>query len=500
MCPVFQGYACQQSVEIFMNTLMLSRIQFGLTISFHYLFPPLSIGLAMLMVVMEGLYLKTGNKVYEQMARFWTKIFALTFGIGVATGIVMEFEFGTNWANYSRFVGDIFGSPLASEGIFAFFLESGFLAILLFGWDRVSPKMHFFSTAMVSLGSIFSAVWINVANSWMQTPAGFKLLVKSGGAIHAVTFPANTNFGRFHQLVAHGQVIKAEITSFWQVVFNPSTLDRLLHVLLGAEMAGAFLVISISAWYILKNRHMEIATRSLKIGLAAAVIGSVLQLFSGDLNARMIAHYQPAKLAAFEGVYKAHSPASMSIFGWANSKNQTVEGIKMHDMLSWLLYFNSRHAVLGLDHFKRSDWPPVNPVFQTYHLMVGIGMFLIFISLLGILFWWRGTLFQRRWLLWIFVFSVAGPEMANEFGWFSAEVGRQPWIVYGILRTSQGVSPHLPAGEVLASIIMFGLVYLMLGTLFIFLLNGKIQHGPDEHPALEAPPASPLPAHGRMNA
>lgn len=482
-----------------MNTLMLSRIQFGLTISFHYLFPPLSIGIAMLMVVMEGLYLKTGNKLYEQMARFWTRIFALTFGIGVATGIVMEFEFGTNWANYSRFVGDIFGSPLASEGIFAFFLESGFLAILLFGWDRVKPKMHFFSTIMVSLGSIFSAVWINVANSWMQTPAGFKLLVQDNGGLHTLAFPANANFGRFHPLVTHGQVIKAQITSFWQVVLNPSTLDRLLHVLLGAEMAGAFLVISISAWYLLKSRHLELATRSLKIGLVAACLGSVGQLISGDLNARMIARYQPAKLAAFEGIYKAHAPASLSIMGWTNSKTQTVEGIKMHDMLSWLLYFNPKHAVIGLDQFKRSDWPPVNPVFQSYHLMVGIGMGLIFVSLLGVFFWWRGSLHKQRWLLWIFVFSVAGPELANELGWFSAEVGRQPWIVYGILRTSQGVSPHLPAGQVLASIIMFGLVYLMLGVLFIFLLNRKIQHGPQEPGELQLPTKSPLPTHARMD-
>ena len=483
-----------------MNTLMLSRIQFGLTISFHYLFPPLSIGIAMLMVVMEGLYLKSGNRIYEQMARFWTRIFALTFGVGVATGIVMEFEFGMNWANYSRFVGDIFGSPLASEGIFAFFLESGFLAILLFGWDRVKPKMHFFSTLMVSLGSIFSAVWINVANSWMQTPAGFKLLVKNGRTMRSITFPADAVFGRFHPLVSSGQVIKAQITSFWQVVFNPSTLDRLLHVILGAEMAGAFLVVSISAWYLLKNRHRDFAARSIKIGLAAALIGSVLQLVSGDLNARMIAKYQPAKLAAFEGVYKASAPASLSIMGWTNSKTQTVEGIKLHDMLSWLLYFNPRHAVVGLDHFKHSDWPPVNPVFQSYHLMVGIGMGLILVSVLGAFFWWRGSLHRQRWLLWIFVFSVIGPELANELGWFSAEVGRQPWIVYGILRTSQGVSPHLQAGEVLASIVMFSLVYLLLGALFIFLLNRKIQHGPEEHGTLETPENAPLPTHARMDA
>ncbi len=458
-----------------MNTLWLSRVQFGLTISFHYLFPPLSIGLGVMMVVMEAMYLKTRNKIYESMARFWTRIFALTFGLGVATGIVMEFEFGTNWANYSRFVGDVFGAPLASEGIFAFFLESGFLAVLLFGWDRIGPKTHFFSTIMVSFGSIFSALWINVANSWMQTPAGF-------------------------HLVLHNGVLRAQITNFWQVVLNPSTVDRLVHVLLGALMSGAFLVLSVGAYYVLKRRHEDFGQRCVKIALIAAVIGSLAQLISGDFNAKMIGKYQPAKLAAFEGHFPADAPAGMSLFGWVDSKTQTVYGPRIPGMLSWLMYYNTKAPVIGLDHFPPALRPPVNPVFQSYHAMVTIGMALIFITLLGVFYLWRGTLFQKRWLLWVFVISVVGPELANELGWFSAEVGRQPWIVYGIMKTSQGVSPHLAAGEVLASIIMFGIMYVLLGALFIFLMNRKIQQGPGEAVAELPSPAAPVPGHARLDA
>ena len=451
-----------------MNPVFLSRVQFGLTISFHYIFPPLSIGLGLMMVIMEALYLKTGKAVYSQMARFWTGIFALTFGLGVATGIVMEFEFGTNWANYSRFVGSVFGGPLAMEGIFAFFLESGFLAILLFGHDKVGKRLHFFSTLMVFLGSAFSAVWITIANSWMQTPAGYKLIYKNG------------------------RPIAAHVTNYAQVLLNPSAMDRLSHTLIGALLSGAFLVLSVSAFYVLRNRHVDCAQRCIKIALVVAMSTALLQLLTGDFNARMIAKYQPAKLAAFEGHFKADAPAGMSIMGWVDAKTQKVYGLRIPGMLSWLLYWNPNHPVIGLDHFKPSDRPPVKPVFQSYHLMVAMGMVMIGLALAGYFFWWRRSLFRQRWLLWLFVISAVAPLIANEAGWFSAEVGRQPWIVYGILKTSQGVSPHLPAGEILTSIIMFSFIYLMLGALFVFLLTRKILAGPapiepspdGQHPAV----------------
>src|SRR3954469_16341007 len=294
---------------------MLARIQFALTIMFHYLFPPLTIGLGIVLVYLEGMFLHTGDPLYESAAKFWTKIFGLNFALGVVTGIVMEFEFGTNWAIYSRYVGDVFGSALAAEGIFAFFLESGFLAILLFGWDAVGPKMHFFATVMVSIGGIFSSVWITVANSWQQTPAGH---VIRDHVINCQTFR------------------RARIVDFWAMVFNPSSVHRLIHVWLGAFILGAFFVMSISAWYLLKGRHLEFAKRSFTGGLMLATICSLAQLASGHLAAKIVAHYQPAKLAAMEGQFVTETRAPMHVFGWPEEKTGTVHfAIAIPGMLSW---------------------------------------------------------------------------------------------------------------------------------------------------------------------
>ncbi len=438
-----------------MDALLLSRIQFAVTIAFHYLFPPLSIGLGLLLVIMEGMYLKTRKAVYHQMTRFWVRIFGLVFALGVASGIVMEFQFGTNWSGYSRFVGDVFGSALAAEGIFAFFLESGFLAILLFGWDKVKPRTHFFSTIMVAFGAHFSAVWILVANSWQQTPAGHKIVQYSNG-------------------------IRAEIVDFWQVVFNPSTLDRLSHTISGAWQAGAFFVLSVSAYYLLKNKHQEFAKRSIQLALILAAAASILQLATGHSSAIGIAKTQPAKLAAFEGHYPANEVADMYILGWVDEESETVYGLKLSGFLSFLVHFDATEPVTGLRAFDAKDRPPVGIVFQTYHLMVALGMALILIAWGGLLLWWRGNLFKSRWILWIFVFSVLGPQIANQLGWASAEIGRQPWIVYNILRTADAYSPVVSAGQVLGSLILFVLIYALLFTLFIYLLNEKIQTGPSE--------------------
>jgi cytochrome d ubiquinol oxidase subunit I len=438
-----------------MDVLTLARIQFGATVAFHYIYPPLSIGLGVLLVVMEGLWLKTKNPVYHQMARFWTKVFALTFAIGVATGIVMEFEFGTNWATYSRFVGDVFGSALAAEGIFAFFLESGFLAVLLFGWDRVGRKLHFFSTCMVCLGAHFSAIWIVVANSWMQTPAGYHLVIRNG-------------------------VERAEITDFWQLVFNPSSMDRLFHTLCGAWQAGAFLVVSVSAWYLLKKRHLDFARASLKVGLTVALAGSLLQLVSGDSSARGVGKNQPEKLAAFEGLYNTTSNAPLTMIGWVDEQNQKVVGIQWPGLLSWLVYHDTSGVVTGLNAFAPEDRPPITASFLFFHGMVGIGFTLIAIAALGFLYFRNGTLHERRWLLWILVFSVLGPQIANQLGWFAAEVGRQPWIVYHLMRTPAGLSAVVEKNVVLTSLILFTFIYFLLFAVFIYLLNDKIQHGPDD--------------------
>ncbi|MFC1477262.1 cytochrome ubiquinol oxidase subunit I [candidate division KSB1 bacterium] len=445
-----------------MDVGLLARLQFAFTAGFHYIYPPLSIGLGVILVFMEGMYLKTGNKLYENMTRFWVKVFALIFAVGVATGIVLEFEFGTNWATYSRYVGDVFGSALAAEGIFAFFLESGFLAILVFGWDKVGPKTHFFSTIMVSFGSMFSAVWIVVANSWMQTPAGY-------------------------HIVGEGLAARAEITSFWAMVFNPSSMERLLHVLGGAWMAGAAFVLSVSAYYLLKNRHVDFAKASLKIALVFALTASLIQLATGHQSADHLAETQPEKLAAIEAHYDEDAPAALYLFGWVNDDEQKVRfGIKIPGMLSWLLHGDTSAPVKGLNSFPEDERPPVNITFQAYHIMVLIGFLLIAITVAGVFFWWRGTLFEKPLYLKILVASVFGPQIANQLGWITAEVGRQPWIVYGMLKTSDALSKVVTAGQVLFSLILFMLIYIMLFVLFIYLLDRKIKHGPDDPDTIES--------------
>lgn len=439
-----------------MDVLILARIQFALTIMFHYIYPVLSIGLSLVMVIIEGIYLKTGDPAYLRMSQFWTKIFALTFAIGVATGIVMEFEFGTNWATYSRYVGDVFGSALAAEGVFAFFLESGFLAILLFGWNRVGKKLHFFSTLMVCLGAHFSAIWIVVANSWMQTPAGY-------------------------HIVGAGLDARAEITQFWEMVFNPSSAVRLTHVILGCWLAGAFLVISISAYYMLKNRHLTFARRSMKIGLGVAFVTAILQAFSGDRSGEVVAEYQPAKLAALEGLYQTQAGAPLTLFGVVNSREGKLDyALQVPQLLSYLAFDDFHAEVKGLDQFPKEDWPNVAALFNVYRLMLLMWLFMFALSVIGIILWYKKSFTAHPWVLRAMVASAVFPQIANQAGWFCAETGRYPWIVYGLLRISEGLSKSVTANQVLGSIIMFGILYTVLFFLFIYLLNEKVKHGPEE--------------------
>lgn len=436
-----------------MSTEILARIQFAFTVAFHYIYPPLSIGLGLLMVIFESIYVRTGNKEFHTLARFWTRIFALTFGIGVATGIVMEFEFGTNWAVYSRYVGDVFGSALAAEGVFAFALESGFLGVLIFGWNRVRPGVHLVATIGVFLGSMFSAIWIVVANSWQQTPAGY-------------------------HIVGKGLEARAEITDFWAMVFNPSTLDRISHVYLGAFLSGTFLVLSVHAYYIIKGKHVDISKKAFKITLAVATLCTLLQLFSGSKSAEGVGAHQPAKLAAMEGVWEEHQPADMYLLGWVNKERQTTTGLAVPNGLSYLMYRDMNHPVTGLKSFDKEDRPgQINAVFQFYHLMILIGMTLIGLTIFGMIQLRRGKLFEQRWLLWVFVIAAILPQIANKVGWYTAEMGRQPWVVYGQLRTGAAFSKHVTASQVTFSLILFSLLYLLLFILFVYLLNKKLQHG-----------------------
>lgn len=477
-----------------MDVVLLSRIQFALTIMFHYIFPPLTIGMGVVLIYLDWKWLRTGSALYESAARFWTRIFALNFAIGVATGIVMEFEFGTNWATYSRFVGDVFGSALAAEGIFAFFLESGFLAVLVFGWDRVSPRMHFFSTCMVALGAIFSAFWIVIANSWQQTPAGHHIvpIMRDGKP----------------WIIDGETMMRAEIVDFWAMVLNPSTINRLGHTLIGCFIMGAFFIMSISAWYVLKGRHVEFAKHSFRGALVLATVASLAALFTGHQQAKTVYHTQPAKLAAFEGHFET-GRGDLSLFGLPDNESMQLRGaVSLPGMLSFLLFGDMDREVVGLDRFRPEDRPPAVIPFATYHVMIALGMFFIALTVYGSLQAWRGKLFRQRWLLWVFVFAVLGALVANQAGWVSAEVGRQPWIVHppvqwsgndlvvgssGFveydetqgLRTTEGVSKAISAEQVLGSLIMFSLIYILLGAVWVWVLNSKIQKGPEPPEELE---------------
>lgn len=437
-----------------MDVEILARIQFAFTVAFHYIYPPLSIGIGLIMVIMESLYLKTGKKEYEILTRFWIKLFAITFGIGVATGIIMEFEFGTNWAVYSRYVGDIFGSALAAEGLFAFGLESAFLGVLLFGWHRVKPWVHLVSTIGVFLGSMFSAVWIVVANSWQQTPAGY-------------------------HIVGEGLNARAEVTDFWAMVFNPSSMDRLVHTWQGSFLAGAFLVLSVHAYYLRKERYTEISKKAFKIALVVATVFSLSQLVSGHSSADGVAVNQPAKLAAMEGHFEKSAPADLYLLGWVDKEKQEVTGIGIPGGLSFLVHQDFKAPITGLNSFPVEDRPSqINAVFQFYHIMIAIGMLLIGLTLYASFLWWRGKLFETKWLLWIFSFSVILPQIANQVGWFAAEMGRQPWVVYGHLRTNEAFSQEVSSHQIVFSLIMFTVVYALLLVLFIYMVNKKIKHGP----------------------
>jgi cytochrome d ubiquinol oxidase subunit I len=469
-----------------LDLLTLSRLQFALTIMFHYIFPPLSIGLGALLVFMEGMYLWTRDPQYEAMAKFWTKILAVNFAMGVATGIVMQFQFGTNWASYARYVGDVFGSALAAEGIFAFFLESGFLAVLVFGWDRVSPRMHFLATLMVALGSIFSAVWIVVANSWQQTPAGH--VIRNG---------------------------RAEIVDFWAMFFNPSSMVRLAHVLVGSFILGAFFVMGVAAFYILKGRHLDFAKKTFTLGLIVGAAGAILAVVTGHFQGKVVAAMQPAKEAAQEGHFKS-GPADLYLFGIPDEKNERVNyGLAIPGGASFLLHEDPSHPVTGLDQFRPEDRPGVVIPFIAFHLMVALGGLFILLTLVGLFLRWRGTLFGKRWLMWLFVFAAFGPYFSNQAGWVAAETGRQPFVVYpekwqrnedGLLtpvedessthlRTAEGVSQKVPAWQVLTSLLLFGCIYALLFAVWFYVLRAKVHHGPEEPQQVEAEtPAETKPA------
>ena len=440
-----------------MTTEMLHRIQFGLTISFHFIFPPMSLGVGLVLIIFGVKSVRTKDPKWRQLSMFWVRIYGLIFAIGIATGIVQEFEFGTNWADYSRFVGNIFGSLLAAEGIFAFMLEGGFLGLMLFGGSKLGNKMWLFATTMVVAGATLSATWIVMANSWMQTPQGYEI-----------------------KDVGYGD--QAFMTSFREVVFTPSFGPRILHLIAACWMVGTSLVISVAAYYLLKKRHVELAKTMIRVALPIFTVLAVLQVvLFGANQAIEVTNQQPEKLAAMEGLYESTTCAPMYIIGWTDPDNETTTGISIPCLLSFLSYQDPQAEVTGLEAFPKDEWANASLVFQVYHLMIDLGMLFIAIGGLACILWiWKRKLWDQRWMLWILVSSIVLTEIATLSGWWTAEFGRQPWVVWQVLKTAGAESPNVTFSQVAFSIGMFVVLYAIVFAMFISLLNRMIQQGPPE--------------------
>ena len=435
-----------------MDPLLLSRLQFAITVGFHFIFPPITIGLAWLLVIVETLGWKRNDQAFVRIGKFFSRILALNFAVGVASGIVMEFQFGTNWAEYSKFVGDIFGAPLAAEGVFAFFLESTFLGLYLFGRNKVSKGVHWFSALMVAVGSTISAFWILVASSWMQTPAGFRI---QGG--------------------------RAELTDFWDAVFNPSILPRFFHTVDAALIAGAFVMAGVSAYLILKNKETETAKISMKLALTFGLIVSLLEVFPfGHIHGQQVARTQPEKFAAIQGLYSTQRGAPLVFFAFPTLPPPQLRApVEVPGLLSWLAFGDLRAPVKGINEFPADQIPPLWPTFVSYHNMVLLGLYFIVLMLVGVIQLRRKKLWGNRRLLKFFIWSIPLPVAACQLGWITTEVGRQPWIVYHIMKTSDAISKTVGAGEILFSVILFSVIYLLLGSLYVFLFIQEMKHGPE---------------------
>ncbi len=463
-----------------MDVVTLSRIQFAVTVGYHFLFVPLSIGLGLVMALAERRYYKSGRPEDKAASDFWIKIFTATFAVGVATGITMEFAFGTNWATYSRFVGDIFGAPLAAEGLFAFFLESTFLAVLLFGRSRVSKRFFHTAAWLVWCGSLLSALWIIIANSWMQTPAGYKI----------VETPAGT---------------KAILTDFFAAAFNPTTLPRYAHTVDAVLMAGGFMAIGIAAYYLRRGDRVDFGRKTMATGIAIAGITTVLMLPIGHWQAVTVVENQPSKVAAFEGHYE-DGPIPLGVIGYVDEANSKVVGLEIPGGVNLLAGdFARTKSYPGLNSFAPADRPPVQITYQTYHLMILLwGLMLLVIAWL----WFAnrsGKLESKRGLLTLLMWMPLAPMLAIQFGWAAAEVGRQPWIVWGELRTLDAISKAVPAGEVATTLALFVLFYTILYIAWLRVVLRVLKAGPTPTGSVDsapvpAPTGAPAAAVSAMSA
>ena len=436
-----------------MDTMLLHRIHFAFTVIYHYLFPQLTMGLALLIVVLKTIAIRHKDERYNEAARFWGKIFAINFLLGVVTGIPMEFQFGTNWSQFARTTGGVIGQPLAMEGVFSFFLESAFLGLFLFGEKRLSPWKHWGAAFLVFVGSWISGFFIIVTNAWMQHPVAYSVL--PNGAY--------------------------EVTSFWGLLTNPWGLLQYAHNMSGAVVTAAFVMCSVGAFYVLENRFSEHGKIFLQVGVVAGVISCLAQIFpTGDLHGRYLAKHQPAAVAAMEGLYRTQKGAPIVLIGQPNEENQSIDNpIVVNDVLSFLIYGTTQAEVKGLDQFPRDQWPaPLPLLFYSYHIMAGLGTYFALIMLIATFLLWRGQLFQARWVLWPLLLSFPLPYIANTAGWMTAELGRQPWVVYGLIRTSEGYSKYVSASTSLFTLLGFMGIYTVTSILFIVLVYRIIDRGP----------------------
>ncbi|MFO0593981.1 MAG: cytochrome ubiquinol oxidase subunit I [Myxococcaceae bacterium] len=437
-----------------MDPLAWHRAQFAFTIVFHYLFPQLTMGLALLIVVMKGLALRTGDAEYAKAARFWVRVFGLNFAVGVVTGLPMEFQFGTNWARFSQLTGGVIGQTLALEGLFAFFLESSFLAMLVWGEEKLGPRKHFLAAVALFVGSWLSGVFIVTTNAFMQHPVGF-------------TRTADGTFA---------------LESFSALLFNPWALGQYAHNQMASLVTASFVVSAVGAFWLLRGTHLEQARLNLKVGTTAGLLATLLVAFpTGDHQAKLVAKHQPAALAAMEGRFESGPRAEIHLVGQPNVAERRLDNpIGVPAVLSFLAFGTLDADVIGLNDVPLDEWPTnIELLYYAFHVMVGLGTLFIGLMGLAVLFRWRGWLEQQRWLLWSLMLAFPFPYIANTAGWMTAELGRQPWLVYGLLRTVAGASPTVHAGSTAFSLIGFTGLYFLLGVTFLFLVGREILRGPE---------------------
>ena len=439
------------------SALTVDRIQFAFTIMFHYLFPIGTMGLAPFVAWYTIQAARTHDAVYERAARFWATIFAINFAIGVVTGIPMEFQFGTNWARFSEQTGAVVGQPLAMEGIFAFFLESVFLGVFLYGKDRVSPRLHTASAILVWIGSWMSGFFIVVVDAWMQHPVGYAV-------------------------APDGHIV---LTDLGAVLLSPFAWWQYLHAITGAVLTGGFVVAGVGAFYLLSRRNERYGRIFVHTGVAVGFVFAVLAVFpTGDRNGANVTQYQPAKLAAMEGLFASQNDAPLAIIGMPDSASGTlIDPVDVPDLLSFLAYGNLRANVKGINDIPRDQRPPVEVTYYAYHVMVGLGTLFLAITGLALVLWRLGRLERSRWLLWVMMLAMPFPYIANEAGWMTSEIGRQPWIVYGVMHTAAATSINVAQTETIFTLAGFIGMYFLLGLLFMLLVLREIGIGPDGNAA-----------------